>query len=270
MTELIYPELSYAVQGAFFDVHNQLRGFDLSEEGWERALLVALEEKGIPAQHQVEYGVLYGPRRVGRFFVDVQVDDKLLVELKVVENLLPIHSAQTITYLRVTGLKLGILVNFGAPRVIYQRIPNAFLARLPASPKDAGTISSSERLLYPELTEALRAALYTVHTTLGPGFMHMHYRRAVQIELTARVIGYRFHNKVAIPYRGRPIESREARLICVEGKLLLACVAVTVITPQMHLRMSQYLKLFGLRLGLIANFHALHLEIVTIRLPDGV
>ena len=54
MTELVYPELSYTVQGAFYDVYNELRYLDLSEEAWENALLIALEERGIPAQRQVE------------------------------------------------------------------------------------------------------------------------------------------------------------------------------------------------------------------------
>ena len=51
MTHIVYPELSYAVQGAFYDVYNELHNLDLSEEGWEKALLLALEgraELGIP------------------------------------------------------------------------------------------------------------------------------------------------------------------------------------------------------------------------------
>lgn len=266
MAEIIYPVLSYAVQGAFFDVHNQLRGFSLSEEGWERALLIALEERGIPAQRQVEYELQYGTRRVGRFFVDVVVDDKLILELKVADELLPIHTAQTITYLRITDLRLGILVNFGGVRVEFRRILN----RLPTHSlpvQRMGQDSHPEKLLFPALTAAVRAALYTVHTTLGPGFMHMHYRRASQIELRTQHIGYQLHKKITVTYRGRPIESRKTRLLVIEGKLLLTCVAVSAVTAAMQLRMRQYLNLLGLQIGLIANFHPPQLEIITVRLP---
>ena len=83
MTELIYPELSYTVQGALYDVYNELRYFELSEEGWENALLIALEGREVAARRQVEYELRYKGYRVGRFFVDVLADGKLLLELKV-------------------------------------------------------------------------------------------------------------------------------------------------------------------------------------------
>jgi GxxExxY protein len=96
----------------------------------------------------------------------------------------------------------------------------------------------------------------------------MHYRRAVQIELHAQQISYPLHTKISITYQGRPIETRETRLLVVERKLLLTCVAVSTITDTMRLRMRQYLKLLGLQIGLIANFHAEHLEIITVRLSS--
>jgi GxxExxY protein len=134
MTELVYPELSYNVQGVFYDVYNELRYLDLSEEGWESALLIALEERGVPVQRQVEYELRYKGYRVGRFFVDVLADGKLLLELKVEDELLPIDVAQVITYLKVTGLKLGILVNFGGDNLEFERIPNFQPAVRPSSP----------------------------------------------------------------------------------------------------------------------------------------
>ena len=59
MPELIYPDLSYNVQGALYDVYNELRHLELSEEGWESALLIALSERGVPAQRQVERELRY-------------------------------------------------------------------------------------------------------------------------------------------------------------------------------------------------------------------
>ena len=102
VTEIIYPELSYAVQGAFFDVHNELRGYELSEEGWETALMIALDERNLPAVRQDEFELRYKGYRIGLFFVDVVVDDKLLIELKVADSLQPIDEAQVLTYLKVT------------------------------------------------------------------------------------------------------------------------------------------------------------------------
>jgi GxxExxY protein len=95
MTELICPELSYTVQGGFYEVYNELRHLDLSEEGWESALMVALEERGVPAQRQAEYALHYKDRRVGRFFVDVVVDERL---------------------------QLGLVANFHAPSLVIETV----------------------------------------------------------------------------------------------------------------------------------------------------
>jgi GxxExxY protein len=265
MTEIIYPKLSYAVQGAFYDVYNELRYLDLSEEGWESALLIALEEREVPAQRQVEYELHYKGYRVGRFFVDVLADGKLLLELKVEDELRPIDEAQVITYLKVSDLKLGILVNFGGDKLEFRRIPN-FVSQRSAPHPPANVIQPSNHLLHPKLTGELRAVLCEVHGELGPGFMHMHYRRATQIELRWHDIPYEVKKEITIRFRGQPIETRETRLLIVDKQVLLAPIAVREITPRLKGRFRQYLRLLGLKLGLIANFHAPSLEIETVRI----
>jgi GxxExxY protein len=265
MTELVYPELSYTVQGALYDVYNELRYLDLLEESWESALLIALEEREVPAQRQVEYELRYKGYRIGRFFVDVLADEKLLLELKVEDELRPIDMAQVVTYLKVTGLKLGILVNFGGDKLEFRRIPN-FVSQRSARRSPAGASQSSSNLLHPELTEELRAVLYEVHGELGPGFMHMHYRRAAQIELRGHDIPYEIKKEVTIRFRGRPIEMRETRLLIVDKRVLLVPIAVREITPGLKGRFRQYLRLLDLKLGLIANFHTPSLEIETVRI----
>jgi GxxExxY protein len=265
MTKIIYPELSYIVQGALYDVYNELRYFDLSEEGWENAFLIVLEERGVSAQSQVEYELRYKGYRIGRFFVDVLADGKLPLELKVEEELLPIDVAQIITYLKVTDLKLGILVNFGGNGLEIKRIPN-FVSNRSARRPQASVVQTPGHLLYPELTGELRAALYEVHGELGPGFMHMHYRRATQIELRWHDIPYEVKKEITIRFRGQPIETRETRLLIVEDKVLLAPIAVREITSRLKGRFRQYLRLLDFRLGLIANFHAPSLEIEMVRI----
>jgi GxxExxY protein len=265
VTELIYPDLSYTVQGALYAVYNELHHLDISEEGWESALLIALAERDVSAQRQVEYELCYQGYRIGRFFVDVLADEKVLLELKVEDELLPIDVAQVITYLKVTGLKLGILVNFGGDRLEFRRIPN-FIRDRPGSRPQVNAVQSSDHLLYPELTGELRAVLYEVHNELGPGFMHMHYRRATQIALRQRDTPYEVKKKITIRFRGQPIETRDTRLLIVDNKVLLAPIAVCEITPWLKGRFRQYLKLLGLQLGLIANFHAPSLQIEAVRI----
>lgn len=174
MPEIIYPELSYQVQGALYDVYNALRYQDLSENGWEKALMIALAGRNVPAQQQAEFELRYKGYRIGRFFTDIVADEKLILELKVRDRLLPIDVAQVLNYLKVTGLRLGILVNFGKNGIEIQRIPN-FLDQRPAERPQTQVLAPTGDLLYEELSGAVRAILYEVHGEIGPGFMHMHY-----------------------------------------------------------------------------------------------
>jgi len=96
--------------------------------------------------------------------------------------------------------------------------------------------------------------------------MHMHYRRAMQIALRQSGIKYTVKKEIAIQFRGQPIETHETRLLIVDDKILLAPIAVRQITELLKGRFRQYLRLFNLRLGLIANFHSPNLEIVTVRI----
>lgn len=260
---IIYPELSYTVQGAIYAVYNDLRYFGLSEKGWENALMIALAERNVPAERQVEYELRYQGYRIGRFFVDIVVDDRLLLELKTEDALLPIDQGQVLNYLKVSNLKLGILVNLGDQLQI-QRIPNYLGDRAAVRPQTRDS-RNSEQWLYPELTRELRGLLYDIHSELGPGYMHMHYRRATRIELRRHGIPYEAKKEIVFHFRGQPIDVRETRLLVVDDKVLLAAVAVRQITPASKARLRQYLRLMGLKLGIIANFHAPSLDIQSVR-----
>jgi GxxExxY protein len=267
MAEIIYPELSYEIQGAFFDVYNELRHIGLSEKGWENALTLALAGRGIVADQQVGYELRYKGYRIGRFFVDILVNETVLVEVKATDELLPVDQAQVLTYLRVTGLKLGLLVNFGGAKLSYQRIPNFLHPQSLGEPRAEvhRASGSEEHLLFPELTELLRQLLYRVHAELGPGLMPMHYRRAFQIEMRLHDIGFEVKKQLSVRFRGQPIEDREIRLLVIQNRIAVLPVAVREITPLLAGRIRQYLRMLGLKLGLIANFHAERLDIRTLR-----
>jgi GxxExxY protein len=66
---------------------------------------------------------------VGEFFVDVLVENKILIELKIANNLTKENYAQTINYLKATGIEVGLLVNFGTPKIEYRRFNNQFIEK---------------------------------------------------------------------------------------------------------------------------------------------
>lgn len=121
--KVIHRELSYKVMQAIFEVHNTL-GPGFVESVYEEALVCELELRGIPFERQKVVTIRYKGRVVGTHRLDLVVDDKILLELKAVSALTDAFKQQTLSYLKATGLKLGILVNFGTPRVEYTRIVN--------------------------------------------------------------------------------------------------------------------------------------------------
>jgi len=109
--KIFYKELSYSIVGAVIEVHRHLGPGQL-ESNYERALAKELATRAIPFQRQVAIDSLYKGERIGEFVVDVIVNDQIILELKAVERLHPSHTAQLVSYLRATGLRLGLLINF--------------------------------------------------------------------------------------------------------------------------------------------------------------
>ena len=109
---MILQELSYQIRGAMFDVYNEL-GPGLLESVYEKAMLVELRHRGLEVQDQVLFDVLYKGSSLGiQQRIDILVNDQIVIELKSVESLLPVHYKQLTCYLKLTGKPLGFLVNF--------------------------------------------------------------------------------------------------------------------------------------------------------------
>lgn len=117
---VLHKELTEKIIAACFDVSNEL-GAGFLESVYEKALLIALADRGIDAKLQVPLQVKFRDQIVGDFFADIVVEKKSLVELKAVKSLAPEHQAQIINYLNATGVEIGLLVNFGNPKLEYRR-----------------------------------------------------------------------------------------------------------------------------------------------------
>lgn len=103
--------LAHQTLGACIEVHRGL-GPGYLESVYEAALAVELTSRSITHHRQYPIAVTYKEHRVGEGKLDFLIADRLVVELKSVESLLPIHAAQVISYLKTTGCKLGLLINF--------------------------------------------------------------------------------------------------------------------------------------------------------------
>ena len=105
-------EIAYQIRGAIYDVYNKL-GPGLFELVYENALSYELKKRGLDVKSQVPINIVYDGIDMGAGFkMDLLVEDKVIIELKSVETLALVHHKQLLTYLKLTNLKLGILVNF--------------------------------------------------------------------------------------------------------------------------------------------------------------
>ena len=106
--------ITNAIIGAAIEVHRTLGPGHL-ESAYEEAMAIEMTLRNIPFRRQVEIDLLYKGRSVGKSRIDFVVEEAVVLELKAVEQLAPIHSAQMISYLWVTGHSLGLLINFQVP-----------------------------------------------------------------------------------------------------------------------------------------------------------
>ncbi len=121
MTEILFKELSFAVVGAAMEVHRIL-GPGFLEGVYQAALEQELALRAIPFEAQKHLTVTYKGRLVGEFSADFVVGGQIILELKAVSALTKAHEAQAHNYLAVTGLRLAILLNFGAKSLEQERI----------------------------------------------------------------------------------------------------------------------------------------------------
>jgi GxxExxY protein len=124
MGELLYPELSYQIRGALFEVYNTL-GPGFREETYKLATCAEISRRGISVAREVEVEVLYKGLPIDRYRMDIVVDALVILELKAVEELHPRHHAQLLSYLRASRLQLGMLVNFAGDEIKIKRLANS-------------------------------------------------------------------------------------------------------------------------------------------------
>lgn len=109
---MLLNDITYKIRGCLFKVHSTL-GPGLLEKTYELCLAYELQQAGLNFRTQVELPIRYGNILIdGGYRLDLLVEDKVIVELKSVEALEPIHTAQLITYLKLSKKELGLLVNF--------------------------------------------------------------------------------------------------------------------------------------------------------------
>jgi GxxExxY protein len=122
MSELVSKEESYKIIGACFEVHKEL-GNGFLEAVYQEALEIELIKQQIPFEREKALSISYKNVRLGKKYVaDFVCFDKIIIELKALSQLNGEHESQVLNYLKSTGYKLGLLINFGESSLKYKRL----------------------------------------------------------------------------------------------------------------------------------------------------
>lgn len=119
--KIVHRDLSYKIVGLAIDIRKEL-GYGYLEKVYENAMMVMLNRNGIYAQQQVPLKVMFQGVVIGDYFPDIVVENQIILEIKSQDRIIDANKAQTLNYLKTTGLKLAIILNFGKTKLDYERL----------------------------------------------------------------------------------------------------------------------------------------------------
>lgn len=125
-----HADLTGLIIKAFYQVYNVL-GYGFLEKVYENAMLIELRKLGLTCSNQLPIKVYYDEQQVGDYYADITVEELVIVELKAIETLVPIHETILVNYLKATEIEVGLLLNFG-PKPEFKRkvLTNEYLQRI--------------------------------------------------------------------------------------------------------------------------------------------
>ena len=116
---MLHQELTGTIIKAALAVHNKL-GYGFLEKVYHNAMLIELKKQGLTAESEKSIKVFYDGQEIGDYFADIIVNNKVIVEIKAIKELLAVHETQLVNYLKATDINVGLLLNFG-PSMAFKR-----------------------------------------------------------------------------------------------------------------------------------------------------
>ena len=255
MTELLHKALTQSIIGVYYDVYNGTARI-YPEYFYDRAMVRDLRALNIRCVQQPEYQIVYKEKIVGKQILDILIAQEVVVEDKVAPCLTRLHKAQLLSYLKVTGKQVGLLLNFGGPKPEFQR-----LYLVPREPKVVKAhveraVNSHDRadLIAPEMVYEIVGGLFEVHSTLGPGFIHRIYANACYHELKLRGLPAKPQKAIQVFYRGAPLGELKFGHLRVGDTVMVFPAAIQSIAD-LHLEnFREWLRVEQVALGILVNF----------------
>lgn len=121
--DILYKEETDSIIAAFYEVYNAL-GYGFLERVYQNALFQELTRRGFRCEAQYRIDVFYKGNKVGEYYADILVNERIILELKAAESICPEHETQLVNYLKATRMEVGLLLNFGKKPQFVRKVFN--------------------------------------------------------------------------------------------------------------------------------------------------
>ena len=257
---LIYEQLTYKVRGCIYEVHNEL-GTGYDEECYQLALEYQLRKSKIPFRSQEVKYIEHKGEQVHKFILDLIVYDKIILELKTIQNNFhPAHIFQLLSYLKCWNKKLGLLVNFGLPKVAIKRLP----LFTNTSRKIVEDYSYIKGLVTPNSREflgRLRAAIFSIFEAHGLGYGKSIYQALLLQELSFRKMDYIAEPTISVIYKNQILKKYQINYPVIVNQFICGITVLKENIKPDIVTTQTYLSALNLSIGLLVHFGKEKLEI---------
>jgi GxxExxY protein len=265
MPELLYRELTGRTLRAYYTVYNGTSR-TYPEYIYENGMVRLMGKMRVRYRRQPEYRIMYKEQLVGVQRLDILlVDEKVVVECKVAPKLERRHKAQTFSYMKTVGARVGLLLNFGGPKPEFERLYFDPERRAEYESGFRPLDELPDGLLYPETTGEVLGTAVEVHRTLGPGFIRRIYAHACAYEYELRGVGAELRKEYHVIFQGESIGSFKFNHFVVEGEVMHFPVTVRDAADMNVHNLKDWMRHQGIRLGVLTNFYDTAIRPVFVR-----
>lgn len=247
--DLRHPELSHAIIGAAFTVHNEL-GPGWDEWDYHRSMLDALQSKGLHVKSHLRENLMHRGVPADEFELDILVENRIILELKHIRSdFASEHYIQLINYLKRWEKDLGILINFGLERLGYKRVPYA-----PTNGEicfDGYWDDLAARL--PGLTDKIILSCKNILMQHGLGYGASSSKKILLKEFAFQQMDFEIPN-AAPKFNSHCFESRQLDSVLLNKKVLLSATAFDDTTATELARLRSGMKHLSISQGVLMNF----------------
>ena len=263
--DYLYKDLNFEINSCAYGAFNEV-GVGFDEPRYHKFFHQHLVDKGLKAKYKVPLQAFYRNQKIADFEADEIVEDCIVVEAKAIQtDFIPENYAQLFTYLKLTKLKLGLLINFGLIKAKSKRVIFDEIRKSGTESWDSGFLLNSSRK---HTLDLVLNCIHGVDQELGPGFHSKLYKAALKIEFGEKQIKY--DENVLIPLESErvQVDPMESDFWLVDGAFLLAILAGKDDMRKYDIyRMRSYLKHLKLKHGLIAYWNVKNLQVYGIYQP---